>query len=203
MELVGAGTHDHDELSARVEAVFCGVAAREHLHFFHRFGRRRERNRVDARLGSNHAVEGGVLVGFALAVSYDRDGLAGDRDAAAAASLSVEAATAAEHHACLQSGEVTDVTAVDREFDEAALFDCSAERSFVCLKLGCLGRDFHAFGDLTDVELEVHADLFVDLNLDPAAGGRLESRHGDVDLVLADINERKSIVARRTRDGLE
>ena len=69
-----------------------------HPDFFHRFRRRRERHRVDASFGRDDAVQRRVLACFALAVGDDRDRLAGDRYAAAAARLSVVAVARAERH---------------------------------------------------------------------------------------------------------
>jgi hypothetical protein len=102
-----------------------------HLELFDCFRRRRERHRVDARLGDSDTVERGVLVRVALPVGADADRYSGHGYAAGVAVHISKSHAAAELNPGLQYGQRPDVTAVERQLFHSARRDHLPERGLV------------------------------------------------------------------------
>ena len=184
------------ELRAGVRAVLGRVSAGLYLELLDGFGRGRERYRVDARLGDRDAIESGVLIGVALAIGADADGVARDGHAAAAAAVDVRQPHAsAVLHARLQDRQRAQVAAVERQFFHAPRVHHLAQRGLIRVQQGGLAGHFHGLGFGADLHVEVDARLQVQLELDAGVRFRLEARRLDGDGVLARIEQRKVVVA--------
>jgi hypothetical protein len=110
--------------------------------------------------------------------------------------LAVVAVPWPERNARVQDREVADIAAVHRKFNQAPLFDGTANGSFIRAEVRAFGSD----GDLlclrAYLKSEVDTELLVDLEDNPLARFGFETSLFDHDLVLADIENGKRVVSR-------
>ena len=98
-------------------------------------------------------------------------------------------------NAGIQNRKVADVAAVHRKLDQTPLFHCAADGSFIRSEIRGFSGDGHLFSLRSDLKTEVDTELFVNLENDSFSSFRFESRLFDAYLILADIEERKRVVA--------
>src|SRR5262249_21749661 len=192
VELVGARLDRHVHLRPGVEPILGGVDGALHFELLDGLDGGREAHGIDARLGGHDAVDGDVLLDIALAVGRDLDGVAGDGRAALAAGADPARAVGDARH---QGGELAEVASVERELDHALGFNHRADGSVFGAQQGGGADDLDRFDLLADWQAEVDAGFILKLEDNAADHFLLETGGRAGDFVLANVEQRKDVVA--------
>src|SRR5207247_10553578 len=101
----------------------------------------------------------------------------------------------AELDARNQDGEVLHVPAIERQLDNAAVIDDGAGAGVFRIEEYGVGRDLDRFDDAANIQPDVLAGLERRFDADAADDLGLKALSLDPDIVVSDLEQRKSIVA--------
>ena len=97
-------------------------------------------------------------------------------------------------HAGNEDRQALHVAAVEREFNDAAVFDDGADGGVFRLERNRVGDNFNGFGDAADVEFEILADLRGGFQAQGLHDPGAEARFFTADRIVADGQEGEGVV---------
>ena len=164
MKLVGAGLRRNVHLGDAA-AVLSAEDARLDLELLQGINGGQKEIGVEVRIGIFHAIKRVVIEMDALAGHIQSETVA----RAAHALLALRGSRTIRRGAGNQRGKLQVVATVERQLDDALVFDHRAHRRSFSIQHGGAGGDIDDFGNITDLNREVDSHRLAGLQLDGVA----------------------------------